>query len=143
MEPKAFLELAQQLSEKIECEASLRSCVSRSYYALFNLTAQFIDRNIEKLPKDASAHKKVYYYLFESKIEEMVDLAGSLQDLRNDRNASDYNLEEDKFQNPNMVVLFYRKGQMAFNSFETFIQNRHRRKRLIKSIQQYKQETNS
>jgi len=40
MEPKAFLDLAAKLSKNTSDEASLRSSVSRSYYALFNTTAQ-------------------------------------------------------------------------------------------------------
>ncbi|MBN1972459.1 MAG: hypothetical protein JW787_02375 [Sedimentisphaerales bacterium] len=62
MEPREFLELAEQLSRNTRNEASLRSCVSRSYYALFNLMAAFIDENVEPLSKTANDHVNVYRY---------------------------------------------------------------------------------
>ena len=42
MEPKAFLDLAANLKDG-KNEASWRTSVSRSYYAFFNLAAQFIN----------------------------------------------------------------------------------------------------
>jgi len=143
MEPKAFLELAQQLSKNADSEASLRSCVSRSYYALYNFMARFIDENIEKLSRSAKDHEKVYYYFSNCGIDNVEKIASDLNDLREDRNDSDYKLHLDKFKNQVIVSLLYKKANLAFNSFESIIGNSKKRKRIAKGIQRYKEKTNS
>jgi len=143
MEPKAFLELAQQLSRNVTSEASLRSCVSRSYYALFNFMAQFIDQNVEKLSYSAEDHKKVYRYFNNCDIQDVEIIASDLNDLRDERNDSDYKLHLDKFNNQVIVSLLFKKASIAFNSFEKIIQSGKKRKHIVKGIQRYKQTTHS
>lgn len=143
MEPKAFLELAQQLSRNVTSEASLRSCVSRSYYALFNFMAQFINQNVEKLSYSATDHENVYRYFNHCGIEEVETVASDLNDLRDERNDSDYKLYLDKFNDQFMVSLLFKKASIAFNSFEKFIQSGKQRNRIVEGIRQYKKITNS
>jgi len=143
MEPKAFLELAEQLSRNTKSEASLRSCVSRSYYALFNFMAQFICDNVEPLSQTAPDHEKVYYYFNNCGVDDVQIIASSLNDLRDERNDSDYNLHLDKFRDQYTVVLWFKKASIAFNSFEDIIQNSNQRKHIIKGIRSYKQATGS
>lgn len=142
MEPRAFLDLAQKLSRNSTCEASLRSSVSRGYFALFNLMAQFIHENVEALSSSPENHKKVYYYFYNCDFEKIETIASSLHDLRDERNASDYKLHLDKFNNPLLVPLLFKKAKIAFDSFEKIIRNRSRRKSIVKGIKQYKQKTN-
>ena len=143
MEPRAFLDLAKQLSNNTTCEASLRTCVSRSYYAIFNSMAHFINTHVGRLPKSAEAHAMVFKYFFECGIESAIQIASDLNDLRDERNDSNYKLQEEKFRNHFNVVLLYKKAEIAFDSFEKIIQNSSRRKSIIKGIRQYKQKTNS
>ena len=143
MESKAFLELAEQLSKNGTSEASLRSSVSRSYYALFNFMAQFINENVESLSQTANDHKNVYRYFHNCDFEDIEIIASNLNDLRDERNDSDYKLHSDKFNNQITVYLLFKKASIAFNSFEKIIQSNKHRKRIVKGIQKYKKTTNS
>jgi uncharacterized protein (UPF0332 family) len=138
MEPKAFLDLAQNLSKEEKDEASLRSSVSRSYYALFHIMRQFIDKNVERIPKNADAHGKVHNYLFNCNISEVKLLAMDLNSLRTERNDSDYDLVSDRFKEPNTVVLLFFKARNAFNNFEKIVSTPDNRRHIMKGIQKYK-----
>jgi len=142
MKPKAFLVLAQQLSRNATCEASLRTCVSRSYYALFNLMAQFIEEHVESLSHAAGDHEKVYHYLYNCGIAEVETIASDLNDLRDERNDSDYKLHLNKFSD-NYTVTMWLKAKTAFDSFENLINSRKKRESLAKGILRYKHRTNS
>lgn len=143
MEAKDFLELAQQLSGNMTSEASLRTCVSRSYYALFNFMAQFIRDNVEPLSQTAKDHQKVFHYFYNCGVENVETIASDLNDLRDERNDSDYKLHLEKFKDQFNVSLLFKKASIAFNSFERIIQSSKQRKHIIKGIQKYKQATNS
>jgi len=143
MKPRAFLQLAQQLSRNSTSEASLRTCVSRCYYALFNLMAQFINENIGGLSKTAQDHKKVYFYFNHCDVDNVKAIASNLNDLRDERNDSDYKLNLDKFKDQNNVSLLFMKANIAFNSFEKIIQSKKERDNIVKGIRRYKESTNS
>lgn len=143
MEPRAFLQLAQQLSNKTTCEASLRTCISRSYYALFNLMVQFVDKNIGGLSWTANDHKKIYRYFNNCGIEDVEKIASDLNDLRDDRNDSDYKLHLDRFKDQTLVTFTFIKARRAFNSFEELLQNSKKRNQIVKAIREYKKITNS
>lgn len=141
MEPVAFLELAKDLCKQSNNEAALRSAVSRSYYGLFHLAKQFIEKHVHRLPKGAESHKKVYMYLNNCNLATIRDIAGDLNDLRDDRNDADYELNIDGFKDVNFVTLLYSKAQLAYNSFETFSKNSKNRKRLVRGIAEYMNKT--
>lgn len=143
IEPKAFLDFAQDLLSDTSSEAALRTCVSRSYYALFNSVAQFIDRYVEKLSKSANDHKKVYRYLYYCGNTDIEEIATSLNWLRDERNDADYKLGLDKFDSSFMVPLLFSRASIAFNSFEKIIQSSKQRKHIAKGIQSYKKAINS
>jgi len=143
MEPRAFLELAEQLSKNTTSEASLRSCVSRSYYALFNFMAQFINENVERLSQSAEDHKKVYHYFNNCGVVDIETIASGLNDLRDERNDSDYKLHLDKFKEQFTVALLFKKASISFNSFEKIIQSSKRRRHIVNGIHRYKETTNS
>jgi uncharacterized protein (UPF0332 family) len=138
MEPKAFLDLAQNLSKEEKDEASLRSSVSRSYYALFNFMRGFVEKNVEPLPKKDEVHKTLYLYFYHCTVSEIAPIATVLNDLRTDRNESDYDLESDRFKEPNTVVLLFAKARNAFNTFEKIISAQDNRKHIINGIHKYK-----
>lgn len=143
MDPKAFLELAEQLSRNTTNEASLRSCVSRSYYALFNFMAQFICDNVGPLSQTAKDHEKVYCYFNNCGVDDVQIIASSLNDLRDERNDSDYKLHLDKFRDQYTVCILFKKASIAFNSFESIVRSSERRKHIISGIRSYKQATSS
>jgi len=143
MEPAAFLELAKDLCKQSDSEAALRSAVSRGYYGLFHSASRFIERNVHQLPKGATAHAKVYQYLNNCGVPEIAEVAGNLNDLREDRNDADYDLEIDKFKDGNLVMLVYLKAQQAHEIFEAFCRNSKNRQKLVRGISEYRKKTNN
>lgn len=141
MEPVAFLELAKDLCKKSNDEAALRSAVSRGYYGLFNSVKRFVEENVQQMPKGAESHKKVYRYLNNCGLREVVDVAGSLNDLREERNDSDYDLKVDKFKDTNSVTFLYLKARKAYDDFEIFCRNSKNRKKLVRGIAEYMNKT--
>ncbi len=140
MDPKDFLDLAQNLS-RTNNEASLRTCISRSYYALFNLMAQFINKEVEKLSHSAEDHEKVYRYFNNCGLPNVAIIASDLNDLRDGRNDSDYKLNL-RFDS-NEATLMYFKARTAFNSFVSFAQNSSDCKNMVAGIKLYKTKINT
>lgn len=143
MEPKAFLDLADDLKNKSDSEAALRTSVSRSYYALHNFLSQFIENEGFILPKAAEKHKLVFHWFHNCGITDISQIAKQLDDLREDRNYADYDLEIDKFQNPNVAVLLFLKAHSAYNSFENYVRNSSNRKKIVKGIREYQKKAPS
>jgi hypothetical protein len=142
MEPKAFLDLAANLKDG-KNEASWRTSVSRSYYALFNLAAQFIRPYFPNvLPRAAEAHKKIYLYLFHCGIEDVELIASDLDDLRTERNDADYQLNLVKFVGKHADAT-YKKASRAIQNFEQVTASEETRKAIINGIESYKKLTNS
>ncbi len=142
MDPKEFLVLAQELAKPSANEAALRTCVSRSYYALFNAMARFINDEVESLSKSANDHTKVYQYFNNCGQNEVEQIASDLNDLRVERNNADYKLDEDRFDHFNASLLF-KKASMAFNSFISIAGSSKRCKSVVRGIQAHKKRTNS
>ena len=105
--------------------------------------AQFIDKNVERLSHAAEDHKTVYRYLNNCGIEDVETIASNLNDLRDERNDSDYKLHLDKFNDQFTVPLLFKKASIAFGGFEKIIQRSKQRKYIVKGIQRYKQTTHS
>jgi hypothetical protein len=134
------LDLAANLKD-VRNEASWRTSVSRSYYALFNLTAQFINKNIVALSNSAEDHKKVYRYLDHCGVENVQTIARSLNSLRVNRNDADYKLDSDRFDE-NCANMAFIQAKIAMEGFEGTIRNTKGRQALIDGINSYKKLTN-
>lgn len=137
MDGKDFLELAKRLQNSDD-EASRRTSVSRSYYAIFNLVKDFLSSNGVKLPKAAQAHEKAHRYLFYSGVVEAEDLAVELDNLRENRNDADYELHSPKFsyekRNCDLVCI---KANRFFEQFDKINPDQ-----LLKGISEYKKKIN-
>lgn len=97
MEGKAFLDVAKKLAQ-MRNEPALRSSVSRAYYAAYNCCIQIAGQLGFQFGKDDPAHEKIYQYLRNAGIVEMVDTADDLKLLRKRRNRADYNMTTTEFQ---------------------------------------------
>jgi uncharacterized protein (UPF0332 family) len=138
MEGRDFLELAKKLQNSDD-EASLRTAVSRSYYAIFNHVKDFLNTNGITLPKAAQAHEKAQQYLSNSGIDEAADLADELDNLRNNRNDADYELRSPKFSyNKKNCGLVSAKAGMFFERFAKLSQSK-----LVTGIEEYRRKTNN
>lgn len=138
MEGKDFLELAKRLHNS-EDEASRRTAVSRAYYSIFNHIKYFLNKNGIKLPSAADAHKKAHQYLSNSGIDEAVDLADDLDNLRKRRNDADYELISPKYlYDKKNCGLASAQAAMFFARFD-----RINPSSLLKGIWEYKKKTNN
>ena len=98
---------------------------------------QFINNNVEQLSHSAEDHKKVYRYLYNCGIEDVEVVASNLNDLRDERNDSDYKLSLDKFDNKHSSFM-YEKAKIAFDSFENITRTRKNRTKVVNGINRYK-----
>ncbi len=105
--------------------------------------AQFVNENIERLSQTAKDHEKVYYYFNNCGVEDVEIIASDLNDLRDERNDSDYKLHVDKFKNENTVSLLFKKASISFNSFENIVRSTEQRKRIVEGIRKYRETSNS
>lgn len=91
MDPREFLILARQLA-LATTEAAWRSSVSRAYYAAFHVARQLLEDLGFTVPRADRAHAYLWLRLSNCG-NRQVEMAGMrLNDLRRERNWSDYNL---------------------------------------------------
>lgn len=81
-----YFALAKSL-QSTPTEASLRSAISRAYYALFNLAHKVVEGRGHEFPKYSNKHEAVYYYF---SLNNEPSIASKLESLRKLRNTSDY-----------------------------------------------------
>ena len=105
--------------------------------------AEFINQHVERLSHTADDHKIVYRYFNNCGVEDVEAIASNLNDLREDRNESDYKLRSDRFKNENVASLLFMKASTAFNSFESIVQSSKQRKRVVEGIRKHRETTNS
>jgi uncharacterized protein (UPF0332 family) len=86
-----YLELAKKLAA-IDDEASMRSAVSRAYYAAFHKAKLFAknDGSGTRFSGGVDIHKEVVDFLKEHTNQSIQSLSSKLDRLRKDRNACDY-----------------------------------------------------
>ena len=115
MEGREFLAVANRL-HRSDHEADRRTSVSRAYYAVFNHVKPILENIGVTLSFDASAHKKIYRYLYNSGLDEVEDVADHLNSLRTKRNDADYDMKCSGFDNNNCLLLF-KTAQRCINAF--------------------------
>lgn len=138
MEPVAFLSLAGVLVKQRDNEAALRTSISRSYYALHNSFSQFIINQGFLLPKTGKRHDLVYKWLHNCGIDGVRDVASMLDDLHDERNDADYDLADNKYQNPDHATMLFIKARTAYRAFEQLSNSKKKRKCIAKGIVNYK-----
>jgi len=89
MNARDYFELAQKLAQ-MRTEAAIRSAISRGYYAAFHFGKNLVEPLGVNLPKDATAHEKLYRLLNNSGVKSAVDAADWLRRLRQRRTQADY-----------------------------------------------------
>lgn len=99
MSPNDFIELAQSLL-KDGCEASLRTAVSRAYYAVYHECRIVLEARSITIRRDAEGHKQITECLDRSNHPPAQKIAQLVRDLRRDRNIADYDLADPMFSNP-------------------------------------------
>jgi uncharacterized protein (UPF0332 family) len=91
MDPREFLNLAQQLS-LATTEAAWRSAVSRAYYAAFHVARQLVEDLGFTVPRADRAHSYLWLRLSNCGEAWLQQAGRELNDLRRHRNEADYDL---------------------------------------------------
>lgn len=92
MIPLKFLTLAQWLKDHKQCEAGLRSSVSRAYYSAFHAAWELLKQMGVVIPSGEDKHKKVPQLLESTGDQPLKEAAEKLTQLRKHRNDADYEL---------------------------------------------------
>lgn len=137
MKAMAFLDLASTLLQQNECEASLRTSVGRSYFALHNFLATFCDDNGLPLPKNAEKHGQIVRWLQNCGVSEVLEISRRLGTLRANRNDADYDMRTSKFNSQQLAELNYKMAKMAYDEFKSFADESRNRDKLRDAIMQY------
>jgi uncharacterized protein (UPF0332 family) len=102
---KTYLELSKRLYDQsaengfIDCEAELRTAISRAYYSAFHVSLKFLsEASVDgfEVSRTGADHAAVIHYLKNSGIDALQDASKILGNLKNDRTKADY---ESFFQN--------------------------------------------
>ena len=93
MDPKDFLELADELAHQQAREVDLRSAVSRAYYGAFNYLRSALAAQGVRFEGSTGDHQKLSYYFFNCGDNDLSMLGSSLNNLRTARNQADYDLD--------------------------------------------------
>jgi uncharacterized protein (UPF0332 family) len=92
MDARDFLTLAQQLA-LATTEAAWRSAVSRAYYAAFHIARELMEDLGFTVPHADQAHRHLWLRLSNCGDAQTEQAARRLNDLRRERNRSDYDLK--------------------------------------------------
>ena len=137
MEAIAFLDLANTLLQQKDCEASLRTSIGRSYFALHNSLATFFANNDLPLPKNFDKHAKILLWLQNCGVSEVLEISRHLGALRASRNNADYDMNTSKYNFPKLAELNYNRAIKAHDEFNKFADVEQNRVKLRDGILQY------
>jgi hypothetical protein len=91
LDPREFLNLADELRQRNGVEAALRTAVSRSYYALYNRLHQEISA-VQALPTTPDAHQLVVTHVSRCRHVNLQRVGTHLQNLKAERIRADYRI---------------------------------------------------
>lgn len=92
MEPKEFVIFANELLKSKCGPPEVRTAISRSYYAAFHVSKNFLKEIGFEIKDGPSGHQEVNSHLNNSRMAEIISAASKLGDLRSRRIDADYRL---------------------------------------------------
>jgi uncharacterized protein (UPF0332 family) len=112
MQGRDFLDVAKNLARS-QFEASLRSAISRAYYAMLNSAVQFLIQLGFRVAQGPGKHGEVHHRLSNSGVEQALKFSNMLDELRKRRNDADYNMNSAEFQNQATCALWVANAELA------------------------------
>jgi uncharacterized protein (UPF0332 family) len=112
MQGRDFLDVAKNLCRS-QIEASLRSAISRAYYALLNTAAQLLMGLGFSMEQGPGVHGQVRNRFFNCGIEQLGEFSSTLDELRRQRNEADCNMKSKEFQSQAICTLRVAKAEAA------------------------------
>jgi len=114
MQGRDFLEVAKNLV-KSQFEASIRSAVSRAYYAVLNSANELLLTLGFSVERGPGVHGQVRNRLSNCGVENLAGFPGILDELRAQRNDADYNMKSQEFFSQAICALRVAKAEFAIN----------------------------
>lgn len=136
MEPKKFLDLAEQLRDRND-EASHRSAISRAYYAVFNHLAINIEKMNFMLPTTSDAHEELFKIIHNCGVPDLSSKASLFRNLRVQRNNADY-LTQNPFVSQMHAQVWYKKAKEIITTFDAQVSSSQGKQALIQGIVKYR-----
>jgi uncharacterized protein (UPF0332 family) len=112
MRGEDFLFAAEQLL-KIPNEATYRSAVSRSYYAVFHCAAEFLAELGFPASRGPQAHGELQFRVNNCGVAEFQKLYRMIHRLYDRRRVADYDLKNDEFRGQATTALWVASAKQA------------------------------
>lgn len=114
MTGREFLKASDYLLKRRE-EATLRSAISRSYYALFHESRAFINDLPVPCSQGPQAHGEVRHRLNNCGDQQMQEVSRLLAQLHKHRLTADYDLEDKSFLDTNTCALLAKSAAIGID----------------------------
>jgi len=142
MKPKEFQEFAAGLVElNNPFPSQLRSAISRSYYAVYNLGIKLLKEMGFTITEKIDAHKLMRWHFNNSGNAELKEAAEKIKDLKRKRQHADYELDRtDVEKQHNAKAHVYSAGRVI-QTLEKQCYGKNRNQ-IIESIKAWREATN-
>jgi len=140
MDPRDFHHLASRLVNENN-PASLRTAISRAYYATFNVGAEILKNMGFTIPVGPSAHGEMRNYLSNSGNKEVSIVASQIASLHRNRINADYRLDNQTVENPKTALAIVKQAEKMILALDSECSG-HGRTKIISEIEKYKKLTN-
>jgi len=142
MTGREFLKASEYLLKRRE-EATLRSAISRSYYALFHESRTFLSALQLPCSRGPQAHGEVRHRLNNCGDQQMLEVARLLAQLHKQRLTADYELEDKSFVDTNTCVLLTKSAAIGIGYLDVARQATARCAQIRQAILQYERNLSS
>jgi hypothetical protein len=141
MDPREFQGLASQLSLNAN-PASCRSAISRAYYAIHHVAADFIRSGSITISKGSSSHGEVIKFLGNCGDEDVETVGSKLSDFQGERVAADYHLDDMSVEENKSAELWVKLAGKLITDLDNYHADADRHKKISQNIQKWKNENN-
>jgi uncharacterized protein (UPF0332 family) len=141
MTGREFLKASEYLLKRRE-EATLRSAISRSYYALFHEGRAFLSDLQVPCSRGPQAHGEVRHRLNNCGDQQMLEVA-RLAQLHKQRLTTDYELADKSFLDTNTCVLLTKSAAIGVDYLDTARQSPARCSQIRQAILNYERQLRS
>ncbi|OHE20742.1 MAG: hypothetical protein A2X95_10180 [Syntrophobacterales bacterium GWF2_56_9] len=135
MDPRDFLEVAKKLSQG-GTAAEYRTAVSRAYYAIYHVSADFLTGLGCTINDGPSGHGDVYRNLSNCCDSELASVGSQLHDLHGKRIIADYRLNNTKYDNQKTTQAVMMQSERMIQALDRCVSGA-RRDEIAKAVKEY------
>jgi uncharacterized protein (UPF0332 family) len=135
MEAREFHKLASALLADPK-PAQIRTAISRTYYAIFNLAVQFLTGLGFVLPRN-NKHVAVQRWLQNSADLDIVRVGSQLTDLASKRVQADYDLDDESIESRKTALTVIAQVDRMMQTVEKCLPDEPRRADITKAVREY------